>query len=131
MNYDKLQYTSSPGQTFTIPVYVTNSGKGGALTNVYPDITAPSGWIVSSSPNMTTSLTAGNTQVFTVTVQSPGNIVASDYDVNVNVKSDQAASATDFRITIATSSIIPYVGGAIILIVIVGLVFIYRKYGRR
>ncbi len=51
VNYDKLQYTSSPGQTFTIPVYVTNSGKGGALTNVYPDITAPSGWIVSSSPN--------------------------------------------------------------------------------
>ncbi len=80
---------------------------------------------------LTTSLTAGNMQLFTVTVQSPGNIVASDYDVNVNVKSDQAASATDFRITIATSSIIPYVGGAIILLVIVGLVFIYRKYGRR
>ena len=97
VNYDKLQYTSSPGQTFTIPVYVTNSGKGGALTNVYPDITAPSGWIVSSSPNLTTSLTSGNTQVFTVSVQSPGNIVASDYDVNVNVKSDQAASDDRFQ----------------------------------
>lgn len=128
---DKLAYTSSPGGTFNINVYVTNSGKGGALTNVYPDITAPSGWIVSSSPNMTNSIKAGETQQFTVTVQSPGNIVASDYAVNVNVKSDQAQSASDYRITIATSSYIPYIGGAIILLVGIGLVFMYRKYGRR
>jgi uncharacterized membrane protein len=129
---NQLAYSSSPGQTFTFPIYVTNSGDGGALTNVYPDITAPSGWVVSSSPNSTNSIAAGSTQTFEITVQSPGDIVASDYDVDVNVMSDQSSSgATDFRITIATSSIIPYVGGGIILVVIVGLALVYRKYGRR
>jgi uncharacterized membrane protein len=131
VNSDKLAYTSQPGQTFDIKVYVSNTGSGGALTNVHPDITAPSGWVVSSSPAKVNSIKAGETQAFTVSVQSPGNIVASDYDVKVNVKSDQAQSSSDYRITITTSSIIPYVGGGIILVVLVGLVFLYRKYGRR
>ena len=129
---NQLAYTSSPGQTFTFPIYVTNSGNGGALTNVYPSVTAPSGWIVSSSPNSTNSISAGSTQTYEITVQSPGDIVASDYDVDVNVISDQTQSgSTAFRITIATSSVIPYVGAGIIIVVIAGLVLVYRKYGRR
>jgi|GEM_PF-4696462 len=130
-NYNQLAYTSGPGQQFTIPIYISNSGNGGALTNVYPDITAPSGWIVSSSPNSTNTIKAGQMQEFTISVQSPGNIAPSDYDVNVVVKSDQAQSSEDFRITIASSSIIPYIGGGIILVIVVGLVLMYRKYGRR
>jgi len=125
VNQDKLAYTSQPGETFDFKVYVSNTGSGGALTNVYPDITAPTGWIVSASPARVNSLKAGETQVFTVSVQSPGNIVASDYDVNINVKSDQAQSAKDYRITIETSSIIPYIGVGVIVVVLVGLVFLF------
>jgi uncharacterized membrane protein len=131
VNQDKLAYTSQPGQTFEIKVYVSNTGSGGALTNVYPDVTAPSGWIVSSSPSMVNSIKSGETQAFTVSVQSPGNIVASDYDVEINVKSDQAQSSSDYRITIETSSIVPYIAGGIILAVLAGLFLLYRKYGRR
>jgi uncharacterized membrane protein len=87
---------------------------------------------VSSSPNSTNSISAGSTQTYEITVQSPGDIVASDYDVDVNVISDQTQSgSTAFRITIATSSVIPYVGAGIIIVVIAGLVLVYRKYGRR
>lgn len=131
VSQDKLAYTSQPGQTLEIKVYVSNTGSGGALTNVYPDVTAPTGWVVSSSPARVNSIKSGETQVFTVRVQSPGNIVASDYDVSINVKSDQAQSDKDYRITIETSSIIPYIGVGVIVVVLVGLVFLYRKYGRR
>lgn len=128
---DKLAYDAKPGQTFDIKVYVANTGSGAALTNVYPSVTAPSGWIVSSSPNITTSIKPGETQIFTVSVQPPGNIVASDYSVSIDVKSDQAHSASDYRITITTESYIPYIGGALIIVVLAGLAFMYRKYGRR
>jgi uncharacterized membrane protein len=128
---DKLAYSAKPGQAFNINVYVTNNGRGSALTNVKPEITAPTGWVVSSSPETATSIKAGETQTFVVSVQPPGNIVASDYSVNIKVTSDQAQSDSDYRITITTDSYIPYLAGAIIVIVLAGLVLMYRKYGRR
>lgn len=127
----KLAYDAKPGQTFDIDVYVTNSGRGSALTNVALEATAPSGWIVQVSPNRTNSIKAGEMQKFTISVMPPGNIVASDYEVSINVVSDQAEKEKDFRITIKTESYIPYIGGGIILLVLVGLVLMYRKYGRR
>ncbi len=131
VNYDQLQYSSTAGSTIKIPIYVTNTGTA-TLTNVYASVSAPSGWIVTSSPNSTSTLLAGKTQTFYLSVQSPGNIVASDYSVVVTAKSDQEAASDDtFRITITTQSYIPYIGGGLIIVVLVGLFFMYRKYGRR
>jgi len=128
---DQLAYDAKPGETLSFKVYVTNDGKGEALSNVYADVSAPSGWTVSSEPESITSIKAGETQAFTVTVVPPGNIVASDYSVEVTVKSDQQESAQTYRITITTSSFVPYIAVALVLAVIAGLGIIYRKYGRR
>jgi uncharacterized membrane protein len=127
----KLAYDAKPGEAFNIVVYVSNTGQGSALTNVYLETTAPEGWLIQTSPNMTNSIKAGESQMFTMAVQPPGNIVASDYEVNVKVKSDQAMQEKDYRITIKTDSIIPYLGAGIIVLVLAGLFLIYRKYGRR
>jgi uncharacterized membrane protein len=128
---EKQAYDAKPGQTVAIKVYVTNDGKGAALTNVYPDVSAPTGWTVTSSPSQVNSLKAGETQMFTVSVQPPANIVASEYDVTVAVKSDQDQGSSSFRIKVSTDSIVPYVGGVIVIAIIGGLVLMYRKYGRR
>jgi len=128
---NRLAYEAKPGEAFNIVVYVRNTGQGSALTNVYLETTAPEGWLIQTSPNRTNSIRAGETQAFTLSVQPPGNIVASDYIVNVKVKCDQAEKERDYRITIKTDSIIPYLGGGIIVLVVVGLFLVYRKYGRR
>jgi uncharacterized membrane protein len=127
----KLAYEGKPGEELTIDVYVSNTGKGAALTNVYLETKAPDGWLITVSPNKTNSIKAGELQVFRVTIMPPGNIVASDYEVNVKVKSDQAEKEKDYRITIKTESYVPYLGGALILVVAAGLFYMYRKYGRR
>jgi uncharacterized membrane protein len=127
----RLAYDAKPGQTFNVVVYVSNTGQGAALTNVYTDVTASDGWQIQSSPNRTNSIKAGETQAFTIAIQPPGNIVASDYSVTVNVKSDQAEKELDYRITITTDSYIPYIGAGIIILVVAGLFLLYRKYGRR
>lgn len=132
VSYDKLSYSSKAGESFSLKVYVTNSGSGTALTNVYPAIEAPSGWTYATSPESVTTIKAGESQVFTVTVQPPANIQASDYDVKVTMKSDQADSDTlDYRIEITTESYIPYIAGGIIIVVLIGVVIVFRKFGRR
>ncbi len=128
---DTYSYDAQPGKTFTIPVYVTNSGKGQALTDVQLSVSAPSGWTVTTSPDQYAGIKAGETQAFTVSVVPPANIVAGDYEVDVDVASDQQSTTKTYRITVTTSSVIPYIGGAIVLVIVGGLVFMYRKYGRR
>jgi uncharacterized membrane protein len=124
-------YDAKPGEMFEFDVYVRNTGNGAALTNVYLDTTAPDGWTVQVTPNRTNSISAGNAQTFKVKVTPPGNIVASVYDMDITAKSDQAEKARSYQVTVTVNSIIPYIGGGIILFVIVGLVLVYRKYGRR
>ncbi|MGE5465284.1 MAG: NEW3 domain-containing protein [Betaproteobacteria bacterium] len=127
----KLAYDAKPGEAFNIDVYVQNTGNGAALTNVYLETKAPDGWTVQVTPNKTASLTAGNSQAFRVKVTPPGNIVPSDYDVAITARSDQAEKEKSFRITVTVDSLVPYIGGGIILFVVVGLLLVYRKYGRR
>jgi uncharacterized membrane protein len=131
MTTARLAYDAKPGEAFSIDVYVRNEGSGAALTNVYLETKAPDGWIVQVTPNQTNSIKAGQSQLFKVRITPPGNIVASDYDVTVKAKSDQAEKEKDYRITIKVDSYVPYVGGAIILLVLGGLVLVYRKFGRR
>jgi uncharacterized membrane protein len=126
-----LSYNAEPGEPVDIVLYVGNNGRGAALTNVQVEPTAPSGWIVSVSPNQTSGIAAGTSSRITVKVTPPGNIVASDYPLSIKVKCDQGAKTTDYKIKVSTDSIIPYVGGGIILVVAVGLFLVYRKYGRR
>ncbi len=126
-----LAYEAKPGRTFDIELYVSNTGKGSALTNVHLEAAAPSGWLMQVSPNSTNSIEEGGSQRFTVSVTPPGNIVASDYEVNVKIKSDQAEDAKDFRITVTTDSYIPILGVGIIALVFAGLFLVYRTYGRR
>jgi uncharacterized membrane protein len=127
----RLAYETKAGQAFDIVVYVTNTGQGTALTNVYVEASAPQGWLVQASPNRTNSIKAGETQAFTLTVQPPGNIAASDYEVSVKVKSDQAEREKDYRVTVSVDSYVPYLGAGIIVVVVAGLALLYRKYGRR
>jgi uncharacterized membrane protein len=131
MSSARYAYDAQPGKPFTIMAYVTNTGHGGALTNVNVNASAPQGWVVSVSPNGVNSIKAGESQTFTIAVQPPASIVASDYEVSLKAASDQAEDQKDYRITVQTQSYIPYVGGGIILVGIAGLVLIYRKYGRR
>lgn len=131
MTSSKLAYDAKPGEQFNIDVYVRNDGNGAALTNVYLDTKAPDGWQVQVSPNKTTSIKAGQSQAFRVKVTPPGNIVASDYDVTITARSDQAEKEKDYRVSITVDSYVPYIGAGIIGLVLLGLVLVYRMYGRR
>ncbi|HEY3274592.1 MAG TPA: NEW3 domain-containing protein [Methanocella sp.] len=126
-----LSYDAKPGQPFEISLYVGNNGRGAALTNVQVETTAPSGWIVTVSPNQTSGIAAGTSSKITLKVQPPGNIVASEYPLSAKVKCDQGAKTIDYRIKVTTDSYIPYIGGGIILVVVVGLFLVVRKFGRR
>jgi len=127
----KLSYEVKRGERASIELTASNTGKGGTITNIKPEISAPEGWTATISPKEVTSLKPGESETFTMNITPPGDITPSDYKVTVKIKSDQLEEDEDFRIIVEESSNIALYGVVIIVIVILALAFMFRKYGRR
>ncbi|KAF5417963.1 MAG: hypothetical protein C5S38_00500 [Candidatus Methanophagaceae archaeon] len=96
-----------------------------------PEISAPKGWTATIDPKEVTSLNPDDSETFTMKITPLGDITPSDYKVTVKVKSDQLEEEEDFRIIVKESSNVAIYGTVIIVIVILALAFMFRKYGRR
>ena len=127
----KLSYEIKRGEKASIELTASNAGKGGTITNIKPEITAPEGWTATIDPKEVTSLKPGESETFTMKITPPGDITPSDYKVTVKIKSDQLEEEEDFRIIVKESSNVALYGVVIIIIVILALAFMFRKYGRR
>jgi uncharacterized membrane protein len=127
----RLSYEVKRGERASIELTASNAGKGGTITNIKPEISAPEGWTATINPKEVTSLKPGESETFTMKITPPGDITPSDYKVTVKVKSDQLEEEEDFRIIVEESSNVALYGVVIIVIVILALAFMFRKYGRR
>jgi uncharacterized membrane protein len=127
----RLSYEVKRGERASIELTASNAGKGGTITNIKPEISAPEGWTATINPKEVTSLKPGESETFTMKITPPGDITPSDYMVTVKIKSDQLEEKEDFRIIVEESSNVALYGVVIIVIVILALAFMFRKYGRR
>ena len=99
--------------------------------NISMEVSALEGWSADVSPRSVTSLKPGDRRTFTIKVIPPADIVASEYKLRVKVKSEQVEKEDEFRIEVKEKSNIFLYGVTILVAVIVGLWFMFRKYGRR
>jgi len=127
----RLSYEVKRGERASIELTASNAGKGGTITNIKPEISASEGWTATINPKEVTSLKSGESETFTMKITPPGDITPSDYKVTVKIKSDQLEEEEDFRIIVEESSNVALYGTVIIIIVILALAFMFRKYGRR
>ena len=127
----RLSYEVKRGEKASIELTASNAGKGGTITTIKPEITAPEGWTATIYPKEVASLKPGESERFTMTITPPGDITPSDYKVTVKLKGDQLEEEEDFRIIVEEPSNIAIYGAVIIGTVILALNFMFRKYGRR
>jgi uncharacterized membrane protein len=127
----RLSYEVKHGEKASIELTASNIGKGGTITTIKPEISAPEGWTATIYPKEVASLKPGESETFTMTITPPGDITPSDYKVTVKLKGDQLEEEEDFRIIVGESSNVAIYGAVIIVIVILALAFMFRKYGRR
>ncbi|HXQ95433.1 MAG TPA: NEW3 domain-containing protein, partial [Candidatus Acidoferrales bacterium] len=118
------------GGTGTVSLIVTNSGSV-PLSGVSMTSTPPSGWDVTFSPSSIASLQAGDSQTVTATIHPPSDALTGDYDVTMTASGGGASQDVDIRTTVQTSPLWGFVGLALIAIVLVGLGWVFRRYGRR
>ena len=127
----RYRYVVNKGDLISFDVSVSNAGSGGSLMNISMEVSALEGWSADVSPRSVTSLKPGDRRTFTIKVIPPADIVASEYKLRVKVKSEQVEKEDEFRIEVKEKSNIVLYGVTILVAVIVGLWFMFRKYGRR
>jgi uncharacterized membrane protein len=135
----QLNTKTTAGKATTFGVKVTNTGTA-PLDKVTMSSTKPSGigneqWEVVFEPATIEKLAPGDETEVQVSITPPANTVAGDYMVTLNYSGEPALSSAPpslaIRVSVATRTTWGLIGALIVVLVVGGLVWAFRKYGRR
>jgi uncharacterized membrane protein len=129
---DLLSAHGSAGSAMRQTLEVRNGGTGD-LAGVTVTATPPSGWTVTFDPaDGKVDVPAGTTAGTVTAIITPSkDAVAGDYVVSFSASNDQARATQDIRFTVETSPIWALVGIGVIVLILGGLFYVFRTYGRR
>lgn len=126
----KMSSDITAGRNKTIKLVVQNSGSV-VLTDIKLDAQTPPEWEVEFDKQTINSLEAGEEAVVEATIDTPSDTIAGDYVVNFSAKTSEASSEATFRMSVKTSTMWGFISVGIIVLVIAGIYFVFKKYGRR
>jgi uncharacterized membrane protein len=130
---DVLSSRGSAGSATTQEFQITNTGTA-PITNVVLEGDPPTGWEVTVSPEGGLPAIEPNaTGTITATITPSGQAVAGDYVVNFTSKAteNEAGETAQIRFTVETSPIWAIIGIGLIVLILGGLFYVFRTYGRR
>jgi uncharacterized membrane protein len=130
---DVLSASGSAGGATTQAFEITNDGTA-PLTGVEMTHTAPSNWTVTYAPaDAIASIAPNTTETITATITPSSEAVAGDYALTFTAKAAEAGATDDaaVRFTVETSPLWALIGLAIIILIVGGLFYVFRTYGRR
>ena len=120
---------ASTGSASDLTLVITNSGTAD-VANAKMTATPPNGWTVTFDPD-TTSIAANGTANVVAHMTPSSDAIAGDYMVTFKATADVANTSADVRVTVQTSPLWGIVGIGIIAIVLIGLLWVFRQFGRR
>jgi len=113
---------SNTGTAALEKINFSNSVRGG-----------PSGWSVTFDPKNIDSLPVGTDRDVQINIKPPEKTIAGDYEITVtaSTQNNNASDKLTIRVTVLTPTIWGWVGVLIVVIVVVGLIAMFWRLGRR
>jgi len=130
---DVLSASGSAGSPTSQAFDITNDGTA-PITAVTLTHAAPSNWEVTYAPaEGVVSIEPGATETITATITPSSEAVAGDYVVTFTAKGTEggAEATSQIRFTVETSPLWALIGLGIIVLIVGGLFYVFRTYGRR
>lgn len=109
---------------------ITNTGTA-PLENVELTATTPTDWKVSFDPPTAGPIAPNESVTVTAQITPTGEAVTGDYSLTVKAANDQADASQAIRFTVETSPLWTLVTIGIIALILGGLFYVFRTYGRR
>lgn len=114
----------------SLDLVVKNTGTA-ELLDVELSANTPPNWDVSFNKDSIPQLEAGDSATIKATVEAPGDMIAGDYVATIEAGTAQVSDQATFRISVKTSTLWGLIGVGIIVGVLAGLYFVFKKFGRR
>jgi len=130
-NTGRLDTIAKSGEDNSLTLKLTNSGTG-TVEDISFTSDKAEGWGITFAPNSLKSLEPGESQEVEATIIPPNRTIAGDYSVTLTARgSGNSFDKVILRVSVQTPTAWGGAGIAIIAAVITGLVFLFRKLGRR
>jgi uncharacterized membrane protein len=126
----RLNTTATAGAAHDFAVVVENTGSA-PLQAVALSGTGPTDWTVTFDPPSIEAVPAGRSTTATAHITPSADAIAGDYMVTLKATSGDTTSSIDIRVTVETPPIWGIVGLLLILGTLGGMVWVFRRYGRR
>lgn len=118
------------GGTKRIDLVIRNTGSA-ELKDVQLSANKPADWEVTFDPAKIEKMAAGSTTNVTATVKAAPKALPGDYITKITAKTPEATTTAEFRLSVHTPMIYGWLGILIIVVVLGGVYYLFRKYGRR
>jgi len=123
--------TAKSGKDNIYSITVANDGSA-PVENIGFTADKTQGWEITFTTTEIAALEPGASKTVDVNIKPAAKTVSGDYMVNIWVSGKQAtADKIAVRVTVETSSIWGWVGVIIIVLVVMGLVTVFVRFGRR
>jgi uncharacterized membrane protein len=129
---DLLSNRGAAGSAATQGIEVTNTGTA-PLEGVVVTASPPTNWTVTfdREGGQMEAIPPGETGAITATITPSGEAVAGDYVVTFDASNDETDGSLQIRFTVETSPLWAIVGIGVIVLILGGLFYVFRTYGRR
>lgn len=125
----RLSFDTNVGNTQAVTLNVINNGNID-LANVNLTAETPSGWTAEFSESTIDTLPAGQTKEITMNVTPGKDAMSGDYAMTVTAKNSDTSIDQTFRVTVKTSTRWGVVGICLIVLIVLGLSEVFRRFGR-
>jgi len=125
-----LSLDARQGKPANISFYIKNTGS--AANNDIKFMTfKPENWKVEFKPEKIATIASGDLKQVEVIITPNEEALVGDYSVNVKIDGEKVSKNLEFRVTVKASTAWGWIGIGIIVLVIGGLIGMFRWLGRR
>ena len=126
----RLSLSALQGKGANLSFYVKNTGSA-TQNNVRFLSFKPENWEVEFNPEKLETFGPGELQQVEVTITPADTALVGDYSVALTIEGEKATKNLEFRVTVKASTAWGLIGLVIIVLVILGLVVLFIRLGRR
>lgn len=131
MDIDNLYKQVSPGETLSVPVDIRNRGET-SLENIELETDGPDGWEMSVSPKEVDLDERFDDRTIIVELTAPESVESGDYFLGLSAVSEKTeTNEEEVRIHVQKKSGLSYAGIGLMALSLIGLITVYRRFGRR
>jgi uncharacterized membrane protein len=127
---ERLNASGGAGDTTAVQLVVRNTGSA-PLQGVRLSASPPSGWEVTFQPDTIATIAPGEEARATARIRPAGEAIAGDYSVTLNADGQNVNGKVDLRFAVKTAAWWGVGGVGIIAAAVAGLLWTYRRFGRR